>query len=80
MTPTNRMHNFAPGHGGVERDPQTLGNHRFFAESQAAMLRAALKVNVAFEGEDVRVDVTATGVGHAAPTGFIDRHLLLIVE
>ena len=30
MAPTGRLTNFAPGHGGLDRDPATLANHRFF--------------------------------------------------
>ena len=45
MKPTGGMTNVAPGKGGIERDPQTLANHRFFAGSHEAMLRACLSVS-----------------------------------
>lgn len=84
MKPTGRMRNIAPGHGGIKRDPHTLANHRFFDESQEAMLRRAVKTSVRFErGRDevrARVRLWTEGVGHRLPTGFIDRHLLLVVE
>jgi hypothetical protein len=84
MKPTGRMTNLAPGHGGIPRDPSTLANHRFFDGSQEAMLRRAVKASVRFErqadGVKARVQVWAEGVGHRLPTGFIDRHLVLIVE
>src|SRR5262249_47166705 len=84
MRPTRMMTNIAPGHGGIERDPQTLANHRFFAGSQLDMLRHAIHVSVNFDGVEGRqrlsVEVRADDVGHRVPTGFADRHLVLIVE
>lgn len=84
MKPTGRMTNIAPGHGGIERDPSTLANHRFFDGSQEAMLRRAVKALVRFERRadqmQARVQVWAEGVGHRLPTGFVDRHLVLVVE
>jgi hypothetical protein len=84
MTPTSRMSNIAPGHGGRKRDPRTLGNHRFFDGDQAAMLRRCLQVDASFQraGEEVRVrlQVRADGAGHRVPTGFVDRHLILVAR
>ncbi len=84
MKPTGQMTNIAPGRGGIERDPKTLANHRFFDGSQADMLRRCVKVSVEVcrqEGQvRAEVRVLAEGVGHRVLTGFIDRHLLLIVE
>jgi hypothetical protein len=84
MAPTARMTNVAPGHGGIERDPHTLGNHRFLAGSPGEMLRQALKVSVQFDrtaaGLRATVEVNADAVGHAVPTGFVDRNLVLLVE
>ena len=79
MRPTGRMTNIAPGKGGVERDPATLGNHRFWDGSQAAMLRRCLDLGVEI-GPETTVRLTARGVGHRVPTGFIDRQLILSVE
>jgi hypothetical protein len=84
MKPTGHMTNVAPGHGGIPRDPNTLANHRFFDGSQKAMLRRAVQSSVRFErhpdGVKAWVRVWAEGVGHRLPTGFVDRHLVLIVE
>lgn len=84
MKPTGRMSNMAPGHGGIPRDPKTLANHRFFDGSQSAMLRRSVKSSVRFErqADQVRayVRLWAEGVGHCLPTGFVDRHLVLVVE
>lgn len=80
MKPTGRMTNIARGHGGIERDPATLGNHRFWAGSRLAMLRDALRLDVRVEGRRVETRLVAGNVGHRVPTGFIDRQLLLVVE
>jgi hypothetical protein len=84
MKPTGRMTNMAPGHGGIRRDPLTLSNHRFFDGSREEMLRRAVKALADFErrpdGVRVQVRLWAEGVGHRLPTGFVDRHLVLIVE
>jgi hypothetical protein len=84
MRPTGTMTNIAPRHGGIERDPNTLANHRFFAGSQLDMLRHAIHVSVSFDGNRAEhrltVELRAEDVGHRMPTGFIDRNLVLIVE
>lgn len=84
MKPTGLMNNIAPGRGGIRRDPHTLANHRFFDESQEAMVRRAVKTSVHFERSRdetrARVRLWAEGVGHRLPTGFIDRHLILVIE
>lgn len=84
MAPTGQMTNIAPGHGGVERNPKTLANHRFFAGGQEEMLRRAVRMTATLhrtdDGVRAEVRVLAEGVGHRVPTGFLDRHLLLVVE
>jgi hypothetical protein len=84
MKPTGAMTNIAPDKGGIERDPMTLANHRFFAGSQEEMLKQSVKLSAKLEREEksvrVEIAVSADGVGHRVPTGFIDRHLLLVVE
>jgi hypothetical protein len=80
MKPTGRLTNVAPGRGGIERDPATLGNHRFWDGSQLAMLRRALRLDVRRRGERVETRLVADDVGHRVPTGFIDRQVLLVVE
>ncbi|HKI31377.1 MAG TPA: multiheme c-type cytochrome [Gemmataceae bacterium] len=84
MAPTGRMRNIAPGHGGIERDALTLANHRFFAGGPAEMLRAAVSLSgeARRDGGTVRaeVEVRADGAGHRLPTGYIDRHLILVAE
>lgn len=84
MKPTGRMTNMAPGHGGITRDPRTLANHRFFDGSQEEMLRRAVQASAEFERDRgqvrARVQVWTQDVGHRLPTGFVDRHLVLVVE
>jgi hypothetical protein len=78
------MTNIAPGKGGIERDPMTLANHRFFAGSLEEMLKQCLKVKVHVRHDAgttrVETEVLADGVGHRVPTGFVDRNLLLVLE
>jgi hypothetical protein len=84
MKPTGTMTNIAPGKGGIERDPKTLANHRFFAGNKEEMLKQVLKLSVRTErnatGVRAQVELIAEGAGHRVPTGFIDRHLVLVVE
>lgn len=83
MKPTGVLTNLAPGHGGLERDPATLGNHRFLEPSLKAMLQQCLHLETGWSHRDggLFLDLTleARNVGHRVPTGFPDRQLLLIV-
>jgi hypothetical protein len=77
------MNNIAPGHGGIQRDPHSLANHRM-PGGDLAMLRSCLRLHVKIWREKnqltVSVETLATNVGHRVPTGFIDRQILLVVE
>lgn len=83
MAPTGKMTNIAPGHGGVQRDPRTLASHEF-PGGTVDMLRQCLRVDVKAtrQGQEMLVTVItlARDVGHRVPTGFIDRHLILVVD
>ncbi len=83
MAPTGRFTNIAPGKGGVSRDPATLASHTF-AGGTPEMLRHGIDVGVSTRrgtaAVTLDVTLTANGVGHRVPTGFIDRHLLLVVQ
>ncbi len=83
LAPTGKMTNIAPGRGGIERDPRTLASHQMIGASQE-MLRRCLHVDVTLRRKkdtlEVELELIARDVGHRVPTGFIDRHLLLIVE
>jgi len=84
MAPTGRMSNIAPGAGGIERDPATLGSHTLLPGGRKAMLQKCLQLDIALEMQTNAVGccitLTARNVGHQVPTGFIDRHLILVVE
>jgi hypothetical protein len=84
MAPTGRMANVAPGHGGLQRPANTLANHRFFDHSQEEMLRRSVRVTAEIQRFNerlrVRLKVAADGAGHRVPTGFVDRHLILVVD
>jgi hypothetical protein len=83
MAPTGRLTNFAPGDGGIARNPWTLASHRF-PGGQRDMLARCLHatLTIARRPAEVRVeiDLRAGEVGHRVPTGFVDRHLVLVVE
>ena len=84
MKPDGVTTNFAPDNGGVERNPMTLASHQLFPGGKAAMLKGSLHVDVELrnvaEGQLASVTLTATKVGHRVPTGFVDRHLILVIE
>jgi hypothetical protein len=84
MAPDGHLANIAPNMGGIDRDPRSLANHDLFPGGQLAMLRRALAMDIRVErGQDeveCRVELMARGVGHRVPTGFVDRHLILVVE
>jgi hypothetical protein len=83
MAPTGKMRNMAPGRGGVDRDPTTLASHRDPGQ-RSDRLRASVDMALALrsesDGVQVGVSVKLRDVGHYLPTGFIDRHLILLVE
>ncbi|MFL5246068.1 MAG: hypothetical protein ACJ8FY_28695 [Gemmataceae bacterium] len=84
MKPTGLMTNIAPDNGGIARDPQTLANHSFFTGSQKEMLKQCLRVSAYLRQVDdvllAEISVAADEVGHCVPTGFVDRHLLLVAQ
>jgi len=84
MRPTGRMTNFAPGKGGVERDPMTLASHSFHGINDSAFLSSAVEMEVTAgacaKGIDVDVRITNVGAGHFVPTGLPMRHMLLLVR
>jgi hypothetical protein len=84
MKPTGTMTNFAPGVGGIERDPNTLASHAFMQRGRAEMLKDCLNVTSRLQhGSDsvqVNVDIETHNVGHRVPTGFLERQLLLVID
>ncbi|MBI1831467.1 MAG: hypothetical protein HYR84_08460 [Planctomycetes bacterium] len=79
MAPTDRMTNAAPGKGGIERHAHTLASHHT-PGGDADMLKKSLKLKVALKGRQVDIEVVAENVGHRVPTGFVDRHVTLVVR
>ena len=84
MRPTGKMTNIAPNSGGINRDPHTLASHQFLRGDREQMLNDCLQVesDVEFMEEETEAEIriTTRNVGHRVPTGFIDRHLILVVE
>lgn len=84
MKPTGDFVNFAPGDGGIQRDPRTLATHQFLPGGRETMLKRCLQLSVkpalSPEKFQVMVSLASHDVGHCVPTGFIDRHLVLLVE
>lgn len=89
MAPDGKLTNIAPNHGGLERDPMTLPSHNLLPGGRLAMLQRAVELKVSPKPNAIRADDTvnaftitlmAKHVGHRVPTGFIDRHLILVVE
>jgi len=79
MAPTGKMTNIAPGKGGIERDPRTLGSH-LMAGATKEMLKRCLSVKVTIVGNEVQVEVKADNVGHRVPTGSPDHSLELEIR
>ena len=84
MKPNGKMTNIARGFGGIERHPATLASHDLLPGGHVAMLRQCLDVEVVSTLQDDRTSIHVTtrthDVGHRVPTGFVDRHLVLVVE
>ncbi len=83
MAPDNVTTNFAPGRGGVERDPATVPTHGFPGVDEGLLRDTAeVAVNAQIDGGllVVQVNVTNTGAGHRLPTGSPLRQVLLTVN
>jgi hypothetical protein len=84
MRPDGRMTNFAPDAGGIERDPMTLASHELLPGGHQQMLQECLDLTPRGRREEdgvlLSVELLAHDVGHRVPTGFVDRHLILVVE
>lgn len=83
MKPNNITTNFAPGRGGVERDPDDIATHFFPGASSESMLKetAALSVRATRNGSRLLVDVNVANAkaGHHLPTGSPLRQVFLVV-
>ncbi len=84
MKPDGSITNIAPGHGGLERDPFSLSDHRMPAADDPETLRACVKLTLQARrlraGLVVEAVVRPVQVGHRLPTGSPMRQLLLVVR
>jgi hypothetical protein len=83
MQPDGKLTNIAPGMGGLDRDPLTLASHTLMPGGQQAMLRRCLDMTAMWHSSErhaLRVAIATHDVGHRVPTGFVDRHVMLVVE
>ncbi|MBI2874252.1 MAG: carboxypeptidase regulatory-like domain-containing protein [Firmicutes bacterium] len=84
MQPDGTTTNFAPGRGGLERDPDTIATHGFPGAADPELLRNAVTMTVEGARRDGRVQVTVTiandRTGHHVPTDSPLRHMILLVK
>ena len=84
MKPDGVTTNFAPGRGGLERDPQKIFTHSFPGAADEALLRDTATVGVSAKIADgrlmVTVLVTNEKAGHDLPTDHPARNVLLVVS
>ncbi|MBI4216776.1 MAG: carboxypeptidase regulatory-like domain-containing protein [Chloroflexi bacterium] len=84
MKPDGKADNFAPGRGGVTRDPKAIFTHTFPGVSDLDLLRNAAKLELIADRQDDRVllevRVTNENAGHHIPTDNPMRNIILVVE
>ncbi len=84
MRPDGTTLNFAPGRGGVDRDPASIPTHGFPGAASETLLRSAvdLQVDAARAADELIVKATITndGTGHHVPTDSPLRQMLLLVR
>jgi hypothetical protein len=84
MKPDGVMTNFAPGRGGLERNPDTIPTHNFPGAFDETLLQntAEITVTTLRDGNHVlvEVNVTNTEAGHHIPTDSPMRQIFLTVR
>jgi hypothetical protein len=84
MKPNGVVTNFAPGRGGLERDPDTIPTHDFPGATDETLLQNTTEMTVTAwrEGDQVLVEVNVTNAeaGHHIPTDSPLRQIFLIVK
>ena len=84
MAPNGRKRNFAPGHGGINRPPDTVPSHDCPGSHDQELHRASvdLKLRAKCDGDTlhVHVRVTPVNVGHSLPSGYPMRNVVLLVQ
>lgn len=83
MQPDGVTTNFAPGRGGIERDPHTIPTHTFPGAADEILLQNTAKITITVqrEGNYLIVDASVINVngGHHIPTGSPLRQIFLVV-
>jgi hypothetical protein len=84
MPPDSVTTNFAPGRGGLERDPLTIPTHFQFGSRDSAFLASTVEMHTQAELLDdtlhVDVEIKNVGAGHHMPTDQPMRNLILLVR
>lgn len=83
MKPDGKTTNFAPGRGGIEREPDTIPTHDFPGAADETLLQNTAGVLATVEREDGRVliavSVSNSEAGHHIPTDSPLRQIFLVV-
>ncbi len=83
MRPDSVTTNFAPGKGGLERDPKTIPSHFQFGSRDSGFLASSVTMVTKGRTEKdslrVRVAITNATAGHHIPTDSPMRNLILLV-
>ena len=84
MAPDGVTTNFAPGKGGLERNPSTIPSHLFPGSRDPEFLANALTMNFSVEqnSDSIKIKVTLNNdkTGHHIPTGSPSRNMILLVD
>jgi hypothetical protein len=84
MHPDSVTTNFAPGRGGLERDPLTIPSHFDFGTRDSAFMASSVKMetkgDVLNDTLRVNVEITNATAGHHIPTDQPMRNLILLVR
>ncbi len=84
MKPDGIMTNFAPGNGGVERDPSTIPSHLMTGSRDTTILKnsVSMKISVSQIKDTVKVMVTINNdkTGHHVPSDHSARNMILLVS
>jgi hypothetical protein len=84
MKPDEKTTNFAPGRGGIERDPQTIFTHSFPGAADVGLLQntAKLELKAVHNGGNISVEARVTNIngGHDIPTDEPMRNMILVIS
>lgn len=84
MPPDGVTTNFAPGKGGVERDPLTIPTHLQLGSRDSTFLASAMEMHTIAKliGDTLRVKIKIknVGAGHHVPTDQPMRNMILLVK